>query len=200
MIDNESEENGVFGIATSQLLVLESSIISNNKSAGDNSIMSGIGISYSFPIEITDCTFENNSAISSSGLFFMSAKAILTRCNFINNSATETTSNISGILAMITIEGCNFSYEEGRTDPNRINGEDISIDTQSEVYISGSTFTNSFAVNGGSIYLSGCTITSFIKHLFYLDSSLDIQNSQFTCTMASNLGGAIYAFSYAYIY
>lgn len=154
-------------------------------------------------LDIEDCVFEGNTAITGGAIFFdRSGTAMISSTKFINNVADDSGGAIqSNIKSNVTI------LSQTVFDQNvAANGGAVAAHDNSNVSFDSTTFTNNKALNsGGAMYIDEDAIVSVSGSTFQSNSAilggavyvrekqlLLLQDSNFVLNTASLRGGAFY--------
>jgi autotransporter family porin len=151
-------------------------------------------------LNITGCTFTNNTATFAAGAIINDGGTLsITNCTFTSNAATSYGGAIFNIATgILNVTGGTFNFNTATM------GYGGAIYNDNAMNITGSTFTSNAATNyGGAIYnnavlpvsVTGCTLTgnnaSGGSAIYNDDGTLTITGSTFSNNKANN-NGAIY--------
>ncbi|MCL2687671.1 MAG: right-handed parallel beta-helix repeat-containing protein [Methanobrevibacter sp.] len=151
IIDGQNRLGSIFNvIAGYKLTLIGLTVTRGNAFAGGAIFNSGT-------IDLTNCTFRNNTATSYGGVIENYGNLTITNCNFTNNSILSGTGGViyNNMRHSLTITNCTFTNNTASNGGAIYNGGNASL--------TNCTFTNNTASNGGAINnggnanLTGCT-------------------------------------------
>ena len=156
---------GAFAAHLSSPIMKNCVFVDNNGSNGGAYWYGGRGAP-----EIINCTFKDNTAVNGGAVYFINSigSAVVSDCDFVNNSATARGGAIATYNFRVSIEQCLFDQNSAAVE-----GGAVSINNSNPISILGCTFyQNSAAAGGGVASVGASTVT--------LDQSI----------IAAGLGGA----------
>ena len=191
---------GAIEIRSSSSITLSLSNFTNNHAKGINSNGGAIYV-FDSKLEINKTNFKNNRAYDAGGIFSRSGRLNIVESNFTDNSA------INNYGALVSQTTSKLTVTNSRFTGNRAtnNGGVILIYNVLTATISGSDFNNNTARYGSAI--ASQKVSSFrVKDstfadntagisgaIYDINSTLTIDNSNFTKNEAYGSAGAIYA-------
>lgn len=140
---------------------------------------------------ITNSSATQNEVLEGGRLItILNGNLVINNCQFYNNFIYYDTEGIFGVGANLTIIGCNFQQNQYAQYYTRlanpylgdVNGDWVSLGTNSTMWIYNSTFNKGRGVYGGCINIQGTSQSMIFNTTFISCSAL--------------LGGGIYAVNF----
>jgi len=149
--------------------------------AGESVYGGGIYV-YQATATIANCTFTANAAnILGGGMFVREGTATVAGCSFSGNTALLQGGGFAAHQSSFTLSASSFSANSAQDAAVNTEGGGVYTNLSSG-QVTGCTFTNNFAANGGAVDLNNAGTTT-------------ISGSTFTGNSGTNSGGAVAAMS-----